>query len=86
MLLGQLGTAGYGEQVSRLRKRTESKSSDIKTGGKKITRADSYTPTGGSIKAKNLDEVKSRVKNNFYNSDIVNSDLTEVISKLFNQA
>ena len=86
MLLGQIGAAGYGEQVSRLRKRTEGKNSDSKTGEKKIIRADSYTPSGGSIKAKNLEEVKSRVKNNFYNSDIVNSDLTEVISKLFNQA
>ncbi len=86
MRLGEIGASGYGDQINRLKKRVDGKKDLSKKSDKKITRTDSYTPSSEVGKAKNLDEVKKRVKAGFYSSELVTNDLTDVISKLFNQS
>ena len=84
MRLESIGRLAYGDQISRLKKQENEKSSSSKNGKLKIVRRDTYTPssTAKKLKANNLDEVRKRVKSGFYNSEVVNNDLTDALSKI----
>ena len=49
---------------------------------------DRYIPSFPSkeVKAKDLSEIKERIKSGFYNSSAVDDDLTEVFSEIFKKA
>ncbi len=91
MRLEQIGAYGYGAQLSRVQRKNSGESTDEKKGNsskKGIVREDAYIPTGPTprVKASSLDEVQERISSNFYNSDLVNEDLTEVFSKLLDRS
>ena len=88
MKIEQIGAYGYGIQVAKAKQRENSDEAEKRRGKANFSRHDTYEPSNGSVvigKASSLGEVKSRVESNFYNSETVNEDLTEVFSKLLDR-
>ncbi len=85
MRIDEIVAFGYGaQQVRRVQKKdSEGSTENKKEERKAIVRRDSYTPSQSAVKAKDLDEVRQRIKDKFYDSDTVSEDLTELISSAF---
>lgn len=86
MRIEQIGAYTYGVQVAKAKQRENSINDEKKRGGSRFSRKDSFEPSKEAIgKASSLKEVKERVKSNFYNSEVVNEDLSEVFTKLLDR-
>ena len=87
MRIEEIGAYSYGAQVGRAKSRAKSnENSSKKAGLKKFAREDSYIPAGSKkVKAKNIEEVQTRVKQKFYNSDVVAEDLSNLFAKVLDR-
>ncbi len=86
MRIEQIGAYGYSGQVAKAKRREEQPDeSSGKRGKARFSRKDTFEPSEAAGKASSLKEVKKRVKSNFYSSDTVNEDLTEVFAKLLDR-
>lgn len=87
MRIEQLGAYGYGVQVAKAKRREQADDEGEKKSKARFSRKDSYEPSGAveASKADSVKEIKKRVKSNFYNSEAVDEDLSEVFTKLFNR-
>ncbi|ERP31981.1 hypothetical protein [Chitinivibrio alkaliphilus] len=81
MRIGHTAAAQYNYHRGRGTNSPAENKSVSKNKSSRNVRRDTYE--GG--KAGSLNEVQKRIKNDFYNSDVVNEDLSEVFSKLFDQ-
>ncbi len=85
MRIEQIGAYGFGGKIAKAKRREQSEESEGKRGKARFSRKDTYEPSEGQGKASSLKEVKKRVKSNFYSSEVVEEDLSEVFTKLFNR-
>lgn len=84
MRLDKIVSLGYGTQASNVTKNIAKSSFDIKEKSRRnSSQSDSYTPSKSAVKAKNLDEVRQRIKDGYYNSEEVNKDLADMFSNAF---
>lgn len=86
MKLEQIGAYGYGVQVARVQRKEMDSDADLRRKAPRLSRTDSYEPSLDSVhKADSVNEVKQRVKTNFYQSEVVTEDLADVFTKLFDR-
>lgn len=84
MRIEQIGAMGYGGQIAKAQRREQSES-EGKRGKARFARQDTYEPSTKNGKASSIKEVQKRVKSNFYSSDVVEEDLSDIFTKLFNR-
>jgi hypothetical protein len=84
MLIGNLASTNY-FSAANLAKIKESKMTGNVNASKHTSfgHDDTYIPSADGGKAKDIDEIKSRVKTGFYNTVEVNDDLTDFFSSIF---
>ncbi len=87
MRIEQIGASGYGNQIASAKRREKQsdESNSGKRGKARFARNDTFESSDAAGKASSLKEVRKRVKSNFYSSDTVNEDLTEVFAKLLDR-
>ena len=84
MRLDKIVSLGYGIQVSNIDKNAAKPSFNTQEESrKKTSHSDTYTPSKSAVKAKNLDEVRQRIKDGYYNSEEINRDLADMFSTAF---
>jgi len=86
MRIEQLGAYSYGTQTSRAKQREDSNLANKRKSRSSFTQRDTYEPSNGQTgKASSIKEVQKRVRTDFYKSDVVNEDLTEIFARLFDR-
>jgi hypothetical protein len=85
MRIEQIGAYGYGVQVAKVKQREQSEESEKRHKKSRFSRQDTYEAAGVVGKASSINEVKKRIKSDFYNSEVVNDDLSDVFSKLLDR-
>ncbi|MGM0443423.1 MAG: hypothetical protein ACQEQV_04480 [Fibrobacterota bacterium] len=84
MKISNFGATRYAAQGRNSKKAARKSSDSFPKNERGISqRRDSYTSSRGPVKARNISEVRQRIQNNFYNSDTVNEDLSNLFSKIF---
>jgi hypothetical protein len=90
MLVENLISTNYFSHTDYVGKKTDKVHGDVKKHTKEsaFVHGDAYIPSSAAVqndlKAKDLSEIKGRIKSGFYNSTAVNEDLTEAFSNIFN--
>ncbi len=86
MRIEQIGAYSYGSKISRARQREDTNQADKRKSKSHFAQQDTYEPSSGQTgKASSIKEVQKRVRADFYKSDVVNEDLSEIFAKLFDR-